>query len=204
MRKEEATLATTKTKATTTKPFSLKQQGVDLAQVEISMAQLAQLTGVGIRSLENYVIDGKFKKTGPGKVNLLSAVNAVCEFHKAARKTKSDNPAAQELTSLKIAEMKLRIREKERDLIPFTDAAQALNQFNFVCLQEYLMLPARIAPRDMAERDRVEAIINEGRDRVKRRLQALKDGQCSQSARLRADTFAEMFTLNNDDNSEIE
>ncbi len=120
-------------------------------------ARLLDISGAFLRRMTQ---EGKIPKRAKGKYGLVEAVHAYIRFLRDENARSTKTAASSRMQDAKTAEIELRLAEKQRTVVPLDDATYAM-EFAAAKFRDALMsLPARYT-RDMAERRKLEALVNE-------------------------------------------
>ncbi|MDB5596256.1 MAG: hypothetical protein JWM36_3217 [Hyphomicrobiales bacterium] len=110
---------------------------------EISGRRLAQILGLTAARVRQLASDGVIPRKGRDLFDLEGAIAGYVGFLKADQRRANANPAQDAVRDARAEEIKQRIAEKARTLIPAAEAAEALDEITSVYISALDGLSAR-------------------------------------------------------------
>lgn len=117
----------------------------------ISKNALASLIGITPTRVAQLDREGVFVRVARGKYQLQDAVKAYCSRLRQTAQGGATSSAADEVRRLRAHELRLRIAERERELIPMTEAMSAVDAICGRFREAFESLPARLS-RNLVQR----------------------------------------------------
>ncbi|MER8653444.1 hypothetical protein [Mesorhizobium sp. M0847] len=131
----------------------------------IDTATAAALIKVTPRYIQKLSGDGWFKPIGRGRWNLIDVVQGYITCLKDDSRQASKSAADSRVRDARAREIEMRIAREERKLIAMEECNGCLDQVVGGFITMLSVLPAQIT-KDVRERQRIEAIIDAGRQRL--------------------------------------
>ncbi len=145
-------------------------QQTDLITIEVA-ARLLMMTPQRVNQL---VAQGYIQRPKRGFTTIVSAVQGYIRFLKDEDRKNTKSHAASEAVQARADEVRLRIAERKRELIPQEDAALALDLLVGEVNKQFTGLPARIT-RDLRLRREIEARLDESKGKIAEALAACRE-----------------------------
>lgn len=135
--------------------------------LEVGARAIADLIGISTQRLGQLVKAGVLPKAARGRYHTHAVVAAYLDFRvgESARRDRSQSTDA--LRDARAAEIRLRIAKQERELIPLEETMADFEEMTGMFVTMLETLPAQIT-RDVRERNRIVAIIDANRERLRR------------------------------------
>jgi hypothetical protein len=145
----------------------------------LTVHQVASLCGRSTQWVHQLAKAGFLQKQGKNEYALVGVVRGVIAYYEDLQAKNSKTAAANRATEARTREIELRIRERQRDLIPMEDAKAVVGEMAALVRAEFQGLPARYT-REMQDRRKLEQEIDGAFERLSRRaaeaVRALETG----------------------------
>ncbi|RWL87726.1 MAG: hypothetical protein EOR67_16135 [Mesorhizobium sp.] len=134
-------------------------------EAPVSTTFLAELFGVSAQAIARLARAGVIGKTGRGQYPLGPSVRAYVDYKIASEAARRGTGSSDRVRDARAAEIELRIAREERKLISLDECNSCVDEIIGTFITMLSTLPAQIT-KDIRERQRIEAIIDAGRQRV--------------------------------------
>lgn len=125
----------------------------------ITAGELADLVGVDARMVRFYAARDVAVRTDRGQYNLRQSIRNLISEARRTGEPNENRKAEARLKEARAREVELRIAERNRELIPMTDALEVVDGLMGLIRDELATLPARLT-RNVDERAKIEAEID--------------------------------------------
>jgi hypothetical protein len=140
----------------------------------LTTKQLMAATGLGADRLAQHEQAGIIKRAGRNSWPAVETLSALVVHYRSESRRGYRSAADAELRQARVREIEIRTAERERRLIPVTDAADSMSAMIGLVLTELSGHPARCT-RDLALRRRIEDEVFGIRERLSDRMRKVSE-----------------------------